>query len=115
MKISISELRNLIFEAYFPVFKNEILFEDIEHVLPRTRKWTGKDVHDKVERLIDKASKLRRVASKETKPIKVKLYSRLSDELMDLAEKLSNAYEVSKDPNIILQVYKDAGFDPFRV
>lgn len=110
MKIKLIELKEKLIKSY--------LFEDFE----QRRQWTRKDVHTKVQDLLDKATKLRKIANSEKKERKIKMYSRLSDELIDLAEKIRDTYDITKDPNVIYKVYNDyykekgsSGFDPQRV
>lgn len=110
MKIKLSELKEYIFESYLEDIKEKIIMEDFSQ-----RRWTGKDIHDKIQNLLQKSSKLRKIANLEKKERKIKMYSRLSNELMDLAEKLTQEYEITKDPNVIYKVYKEFGFDPARV
>lgn len=116
MKLTIKELRETILEAQIEHYLWELINEDMTDAIPTPpRVWTGKDIHNKVQSLIDKATKLRKIAAKETKPIKFKLYSRLSDQMMSMAEKLNTEYEITKDPNVIHSIYKEFGFDPRKV
>lgn len=124
MKTTINELKETVRNQYYQFILESIINEDSE-LQTQIRKWTGKDIHDKVQKLMNQSSKLRKIASQERKPLKMKMYSRLSDDLMKLAEELNDAYEQTKDPNIIYQVYKNfksknqknwsADFDPMKV
>lgn len=125
MKISIKELKFMIFEASLQNIKNHILIESFGSFggetgsdsidAHRDRRFSSEDVNLKVQKLVNQAKKLKDQSEKEKDPRKSGRYRALSDELFDLAHELGTRYHQTRDPNIIYDVYKDFGFDPTKV
>lgn len=132
MKISIKDLKFVIFEACLEGFKNKVLFETFGSFdggssfsngetgsdsigEKQNKNFSASDVSLKIEKLVNQSNKLRDHAEKEKDPRKSGKYRALSDEFYELAQELGTKYHETRDPNIIWDVFKQYGLDPLKV